>query len=137
MQFKNFPGKEPGEYIVKDEKGNKCARFTFWDAPGTKPSSCRNLKLSFPTEMHDRFHSKKVSLFDILRLAGIYYHVFHSVLEMTDKKGREMCKILSEEDGFNRLVYSELARELDDDLYDAKMHGRWIEIRIKKGGKKK
>ena len=146
MEFKNFPGKAPGEHIVEDARGRECARFYLLDAPGTSPSSCRSreLKLSFPIKTHDLFHSKKASVLDVARLIGIYTHVFRATLDMTDKKGRAMCKILSEDDIFNRSVYYGLAMDLKakyPNLYTVDIHGRWIEIRInsriKQGGKKK
>ena len=64
---------------------------------------------------------------------GIYAHVFNAVLEMTNQKGRTLCKIHAQSE-MNNLVYNELARQLDSGQYAVKIYGRWLEIR--KIGKK-
>lgn len=134
MKFKHtkIAGSEYA-YAVKDEGGELCAVFKFWDAPGTSPPSCRHLRLEIPPHVEDNFYKKGVSLADVAYLVGIYDYVFHAVLRLTDQHGRTLCKIYAQSE-MNNLVYNELARQLDPAQYAVKTYGRWLEI-TKKSGK--
>ncbi len=115
-------------YAVKDDKGGLCAVFELRDAPGTTPPSCRHLHLEFLPHVQDNLYKKGVSFADIAYLVGIYAHVFHGVLRLTDQKRRTLCKIYAQSE-MNNLVYNELAKQLDPEQYAVKTYGRWMEIR--------
>lgn len=115
-------------YAVKDDKGGLCAVFELRDAPGTMPPSCRHLNLEILSHVLDNLYKKGVSLDDIAYLVGIYDHVFHAVLRLTDEKGRALCKIYARSE-MNNLVYNKLAEQLNPEQYAVKTYGRWLEIR--------